>query len=241
MGHEKFDQHTGDSYMKNYFFKDKEFYSTISGHISEFVHSESVGLDIGAGPGVGAMLISDLNLKTKLIGLEPSKTSSDGYKLSKKFSEENKLIEYESIKAGILDFRNLEIDGFDYILILRASHEIAESLGGKREFFEELEMVLKKLKNSGILIIAEPQYLEENPSEELIKKVQEYQLNTIGHCHVPSDYISSSEMKKQIEKFDLKLVKESILPKNELVAYLNSNGLSVEKSPCGFYIQTFQK
>lgn len=242
MEHKKFDQQSQGKYWVNYFKGDKEFYDKIKEHIKKSIpNKETLGLDIGAGPGIGALLIEKIKFKTKLVGFEPSKTSLDGKRLAEEFSKKDAHIKYIAKKGNISEIKVSKTNPLDYLLILRASHEIAESLGGKDKFFKEISRIISGLKNKGILIIAEPQYSKNNVSKEIIKKVQEYQMKNISHCHVPSDYIQKDEMKSQLEKRGLKLINESVIQNNKLLKYLNSNGINIKESPCSFYIQTFQK
>ena len=241
MGHKKFDRQAKGKYITNYFNKDREFYNTIKKHIARAISNKStLGIDIGAGPGIGAKLLENLNLNTKLIGFEPSKTWEDGKKLSKRLIKEKKATRYIAKKGGIQNIRTPTKNLLDYILILRASHEIAESLGGKRRFFIEVLRIMYGLKESGFLIIGEPQYSRRRISQKIIKKVQQYQEENIGHYHIPSDYITAQEMKTVFEKKGLRLIKETILPNKKLLNYLKSQGLNLKKAPCNFYVQTFQ-
>lgn len=242
MANGKFDTQKDGQYWINYFILDKYFYDAIKKHIDEDIpNKNTVGIDIGSGPGVGARILADLNFETELTGFEPSETFHDGERLSNEFIKQSIPIKYNTKQGGILDINTPNINSFDYILILRATHEIAESLGNKNKFFSELGRILVGLRSSGILIIAEPQYCEENPSEEIIKEVQVYQQKSMGHFHIPSDYITAKDMKNKIENIGLKLIKETILPNSKLLDHLKKRGLNLNNSPCNFYVQTFQK
>lgn len=242
VGFKKFNQQSGGDYWENYFRRDKEFYDTIKKHMSKYIpRRDTRGLDIGAGPGVGARLLVDLGFATRLTGLEPSQTHLDGKRLSEELLSQKSSVEYHVENGGIADVDVYSRAVFDYILILRASHEIGESLGSKESFFSELSRIPQSLKKPGFLIIAEPQYSEDINPEEVVKKVQKYQLENIGHCHVPDDYINAREMRIQIEKLGLQLKEETILPNGKLLDYLRSEEMSIEESPCSFYVQTFMK
>lgn len=229
MGSGKFDHYDNGKYVCSYFNRDKEFYSAIKAHIKEAISKrKTVGVDIGAGPGIGARLFADLNFETKLTGFEPSLTGQDGRKLSKALIDKGNSVLYVAKCCGISDITTPNKNSLNYILVLRASHEIAESLGSKNKFFRELKRIIVGLKDSGVLIIAEPQYAEKNPDKETIRKVQEYQKETIGHCHVPPDYITAKKMQDHIIKIGLRLLKETIIPNKKLLSL-------------SFYVQTFQK
>ena len=139
MGHEKFDYHNQGKYWKKFFKNDKEFYTSIQSHVLKHISDgNSIGIDIGAGPGIGARIFANLGFKTKLTGFEPSKTSLDGEKLSKELIDIESPVEYYSEKNGIAGINTPQENSVDYILILRSSHEIAESLESKDSFFKEL-------------------------------------------------------------------------------------------------------
>ncbi len=243
MGFEKFDKHAGGDYWERYFTENKDVINVTKEHISSFISKEkpTFGLDIGAGPGIGAFLLSSLGLTTTLTGFEPSKTIQDSIKLAQELRKKSSPTTYLPKQGGIQDIQRYEKELFDYILILRASHEIAESLGSKKRFFEEISRLLPTLKKDGVIIISEPQYTRKENSIEIIKEVQEYQKIRIGHFHIPSDYIMSTEMKKEMKQKSLSLLKEDILPNNRLLTYLNDKDLNLKSSPCSFYVQTYHK
>jgi len=242
VGHQKFDQLSRGRYLDKYFKNDTDFYKSIQNHVLKHIPKDNtIGIDIGAGPGIGARIFANLGFNTRLYGFEPSRTSSDGVKLSKELHDTKNPVQYFSEKCGITKINSPKPDTLDYILVLRASHEIAESIGSKDKFFKELSRIINGLKKKGFLIIAEPEYYREQVSDVIIKKVQEYQMKNIGHCHVPSDYIASGEMKKIIQNIGLKLIDESILPDGKLLIFLQAQGYNLIKSPCSFYVHTYQK
>lgn len=243
MPFEKFDQHNEGAYWERYFEKDRKFYDTIKEHISAFIEKDgSVGIDIGAGPGVGAKILDTLGMKTTLTGYEPSKTASDGTKLVKELEANNSGVKYNSVCEGIDSIPTPEKESLDYILALRAAHEIAESLGGKERFFEELGRNLTGLKKQGKLIIAEPQVADNFKDQtEIIDAMKKYKLERIGHSHDPSDYITDTKMREHLEEMGLELIRETTVPDDKLLAFLQEKGFKIEESPCYFYVQTYQK
>ena len=242
MGYEKFNEQVKGKYWEKYFKHDDEFYMTIQNHILKHIPKENtIGIDIGAGPSIGAHIFVNLEFQTEITGYEPSDTYIDGIELSEQFKEDKIQIKYTSIKGGISDINIKKENPVDYILILRAAHEIADSLKSKDNFFKELAKLTENLKEEGILIIADPQYLDENVSEEIIKKIQEYQIKNIGHCHVPSDYVTTEDNKKHIQAIGLEIIEETIIPDKKLPNFLKEEGINLKESPYGFYIQTFKK
>lgn len=239
MGYKKFNQFLEGKYWRKYFENDNNFYGEIESQISKYINKDkSFGIDIGAGPGIGAKILDKLNFKTKLIGYEPSELYLDGEKISK---ELNSNIKYISIKGGIKEIQNLDKEEYDYILILRAAHEIVGSLKNKNKFFIEVERILKNLKKDGVLIIADPEYFENNVSQDMIKRIQEYQLEHIGHCHIPTDYVNSNELKKEMNKLGLKLIEEKLIEDEKVLEYLKLAGFELENCPYGYYIQSYKK
>ncbi len=244
MSFEKFDQHIEGEYWKKYFEKDKVFYATIRDHLFRALAQtpDSAGLDIGSGPGVGAKLLDDLNIKTTLTGYEPSMTAADGVELLKELEKKGSKVKYIPVQGGIEKIPTPEINSLDYVLILRAAHEIAESLGGYDKFFSELERVIVGLKESGKIIIAEPQYDKDfNDQTEIIEKVREFKQIKIGHSHIPSDYITDEEMIAFMNRKSFKKMEEDIVVDQSTLDQLRAQGIAIEKSPCYFYVHTYQR
>ncbi len=241
MKYEKFDKYDKGKYWQAYFEKDKEFYNAIKKHMAvELKKKETIGIDIGAGPGIGARLAFSLNLNTKLVGYEPSATWRDGKKLADEIARAKTAMKYISLNRAIQKIKNPKVPALDYILVLRAAHEIAASLGSKGKFFREMKQVSRGLKEGGVLIVAEPQFKDAKIRSSLLKKVQEYQQQKIGHSHIPSDYIPKEKMKQIFSKIGLRLTKETSMPDKRLNIYLKKQGINRE-SPIFFYIQTYKK
>ena len=247
MAYKKFDKYKDGAYWENYFKKDKEFYQIISKHLREgLAGKKTKGLDIGSGPGVGAKLADEAGLDTTIIGYEPSETYLDSVTLSENLNAKHSPTKFIPIKGGINDISGIELKSLDYILILRAIHEIIDSLGGKDNFRRCMLEIIKLLKKGGLLIIGEPQFSVEitsNPQKyaDLIKEVQKYQNKMIGHCHVPGDYFTYLEFEDFSINSGLKLLKKDLLENSLLLRYLNEAGLSLNKSPALFYIETYKK
>jgi SAM-dependent methyltransferase len=247
MAYEKFDQHQNGRYWDNYFNKGIEFYRLIQEHMKEsLVGRKTEGLDIGAGPGVGAKLAAGIGLETILTGYEPSETHNDGKILSNQLKSDNSPTIYLPKKRGIETISEIKEESLDYIIILRACHEIIDSIGSKDQFIEYLNNAKKLLKQSGKIIISEPQFSPEitnHPEnyQAIIKAVQEYQRKTIGHTHNPQDYISFIELERMFQQIGLTLEKRNILEHKPVLQYLIEQGYDLKQSPNIFYVETFAK
>ena len=123
---------------------------------------------------------------------------------------------------------------------MRAAHEIAASLGSKGEFFREMKRISKGLKRGGVLILADHQFKNAKIRPSVLKKIQEYQQQKIGHSHIPSDYIHKEKAKQIFWKQGLDLTKETTMFDKKLSVYLRKQGIK-EKNPTFFYIQTYKK
>ncbi len=247
MAYKKFDKHQNGKYWENYFNKGIDFYRLIQDHMQESLGGRSTkGLDVGAGPGVGARLAADAGLETLIIGYEPSDTHKDGEKLAEELKADESPTVYLPRTGGIEAISGIEENSLDYIVILRACHEIADSVGGKEVFMQYLSRLIPLLKPEGKIIVGEPQFspeITENPEnyQDLIKEVQNYQEKAIGHSHVPSDYITFSELENEFERAGLILERRDFLEHKPVLNHLREQGYTLEKSPNMFYVETFSK
>jgi SAM-dependent methyltransferase len=241
------------NYLERYVENDEEFYSTVKEQLGKIVDGDNQrGLDVGAGPGVTAILLSQLGKRTLLHGCEPSDTYEESEELSRKLVSKEFLartesqINYSPVRATLEFFLRITLDVYDYMVFLRSAHEIADSMGGKDQFFEVVEQAFQKLKKGGKVLFADPQYTKQirnNPRryEELISLVQEYQDEHIGHHHVPSDYINNEELKERLGTTGLILTQEIIIPDTKTLSFLKDKGFDINKPPTEFYVQTYQK
>jgi len=246
MGFKKFSKHSDGKYWERYFKKSEEFYRLIQSHLAENLAGRSTkGLDIGAGPGVGARLVADAGLETRLVGYEPSETHHDGQELAAQLREDSSVV-YVPEKGGIEDINPEDMSNIDYMLILRACHEIADSVGGKQKFFAQIRDIAGNLGNNGRVFIGEPQYnmdITENPTEysALIDEVMSFQERVIGHSHVPEDYVTYQELESGFSESRLILVKRDILPHKGILNHVRSAGFDVDESPCLFFVDTYRR
>jgi len=209
--YKKFDKYSGKRYMEAYIKKFSNFYSAIKKSMKSYLikKDDLIGLDIGAGPGIGALLLDQANIKCILYGLEPSKTHGEGKRFANELKGKKSSVIYEPRKGVIQDLEEkLKIgkESLDFVLILRAIHELRESVGGKLKLKSELKRVTRLLKKGGILIVADPQYNEKinkNPLKyrEIIDAVKILQKEIIGHSHEPGNYIPSKELKHYFPEY----------------------------------------
>ena len=254
MGFKKFNQLAGGEYWENYFGMNESFYSLIKDHMVESIQkttqgtAKPIGIDLGAGPGVAAMLAFEANIKSTIFGYEPSDTHEDGVRLAAELTDSNDLNCYCPINEGIEKFivDDYKCVPISFITALRSCHEMADSVGSKDRFFQLLSKVTSLLVGGAPLIVGEPQYTEEitsNPEDysDLIWEVQQYQMEVIKHCHVPLDYFTNGDMKLRMKGLGLELVREDISENNEVLEGLQRRGLDLQESPCLFYVQTYRK
>lgn len=245
----KFNDQTGGRYWQNYFERDVVFNVMIKQHLSALardVKRRLRFLDIGAGPGCGALLLFQLGIKALVVGFEPSDTHCDGVLLANELDSEESTVTYipkrgSFKKVSVLD----DTCKYDAILLLRSAHEIVESMQNRQEFFQMLGFIIGRfLRPNGTLIIAEPQYSDEITADPEAYKseialIRQYQEQTLGHSHHPSEYISHEEMCIFMERRGLQLTKKSIVDNLNVLKWLVEQGLTLESSTNIFYCMSF--
>ena len=246
-GFVKFNKQIEGQYDRNFLAKSQEFYDCILEHMRSALYGrKTIGLDIGAGPGIGARLAATIPLETQITGYEPSKTHYEGARFAEKLAKKNHCTHYQTIQGGIEAIPMSSHNSLDYILILRAGHEIAESLGSPDKFIAKCTELLPLLKNNGHLIIADPQFsrhITENPDRfsSLIEEVKRFQTASIGHSHDPHDYICFWDLEQRLYSTGLHLERQDIIPKDDVLQYVLSKGFRMKESPTLFYVQTYKK
>lgn len=244
MGFKKFDSFGQGRYWKAYMQDLEELFKTVQQHFYKVLaERKTIGLDVGAGPGVAARLLADLGLDTTVFGYEPSKTHDDGIELSTQLKRDSSPTIYIPQQGGIEAINNFPLNHLDYISMMRAAHEIAESLHGKEKFFQELTRIAAFLKRSGTFIIAEPHYIETIASQpqlysDLIQEVQRYQLKNFGHSHVSSDYVTSREMEHHLQSIGFQISRKDQVQFKGLSKHLQEKGYTLDSSPIIFYVET---
>lgn len=239
---EKFDSQV-ETYWDNYVASNWVFYQEIQEHMRESLQGKhTIGLDIGAGPGVAALLADNANLETTIVGIEPSQLHDDGIQLAKSLRVKDSKTTYLPMKCG-MDNMVSKKPFFDYVTLLRSSHEIAESLGSKDAFYELLKTVTTLIRPSGVMIIAEPQYapdITHDPSNHgpIIEDIKRFQKDKIGHSHEPQDYIMHEQMQEVLSSVGLTQENLSILPMRDAHNYIAMNGHKRESPPLLFYVLT---
>lgn len=245
----KFNDQSGGRYWENYFNRDQAFNTIIQEHLMDLatgVTKRLRFLDIGAGPGCGAMLLFQLGIKSLVVGYEPSDTCFDGTKLAEELDSEESTVTYISNRGSLKSVYELrDTVKYDVILLLRSAHEIAESMKCRRSFLQMLGVVIGRfLKTNGTIIVAEPQYSEEITSspdefEDVIALVRQFQEETLGHSHHPSEYIPHQEMCEFMGRRGLQLTKQTIIENSNVLSWLHERGTDLEKSTNIFYCMSF--
>jgi hypothetical protein len=204
------------------------------------------GIDIGAGPGVGAKLLAEAGIKISLAGYEPSDTHFDGINLAERLRRDGSALRYFPVHGGIhevlRDYRNGR--PVDFVMITRAAHEIAMSLKGKQQFNAAMADMALLIRRNGFLVVADSEYnakIYEEPERyaHWMRLSQQWQMENTGHAHVPSDYVRGREMKEIAGRVGLELVSEHVDGYEVLFRYCNARDPSVTESPNMFYVQTY--
>ena len=152
------------------------------------------------------------------------------------------VVDYVPVNAGIEKVPDPSKNELDGVFVLRAAHEIAESIGGHEKFFDKLGRIMDGVKEGGVAIMAEPQYSHSFADQpEIIKSVKDLKKREIGHSHDPEDYIPYYKMREKMESYGFELVEESEVEDKSSLEYLNLQYIGRKKSPCFFYIQTYRK
>lgn len=245
----KFNSQAGGRYWENYFNRDRIFNQTIKQHLlnlAQGVTKRLRFLDIGAGPGCGAMLLFQLGIKSLVVGYEPSDTYFDGTQLAEQLDSAESTVTYIPMRGTLKSVYEIrDTAKYDAILLLRSAHEIAESMRGRQEFLQMLGVVIGRfLKPNGTIIVAEPQYSEEITSspdefEDVIALVRQFQEETLGHSHHPSEYIPHQDMREFMERRGLRLIKQTLIENLKVLSWLNDRGAGLQRSTNIFYCMSF--
>tara|TARA_Y100000034_G_scaffold132001_1_gene193972 strand:- start:8676 stop:9452 length:777 start_codon:yes stop_codon:yes gene_type:complete len=245
----KFDRFKGGSYSKKYVEKFREFHTQIGKALrNNLPKSRKLkGLDIGAGPGIGAKILDQLKFNVELYSIEPSKTYLDSVKLSKDLKKKKSSVKYMPKKGGISEIEEkfkLDEESLDFILFLRSLHEVKLSIG-LRKLKTEIRSLSSLLKDGGLIIVADPQYSKEinkNPSKYrgLILEIRKLQEKTIGHSHHPREYISSEDIEKLMPP-NIKKIKSLLFANKLFKKELEKKGIKTKSWAKGFHITIFKK
>jgi len=219
-----------ETYWKQYFEKDSEFYDCIRSVFAEYLRG-GVGVSVGAGPGCEAVLLDQAGIETCLIGVEPSKLHFEGMALASELIRGDSLVKYIPYNSTVSEFFNYAF-GIDYLLAIRCLHELEES---ERQALQKL---LYFVKPKGKVIVADVCYSLKQPDPDTVAAVKKVQASTIGHTHEPEDYFSVEEA---VEFFrPLKCLSQKRIEHAATLRLLNEAGLGLTKSPMEFYVLVFE-
>lgn len=248
--YEKFNSKLGEKYWENFVKRDIKFYDSISKILKKHLVKKSNidGLDVGAGPGMGAWILDRLEIKGKLYSVEPSENYKEGEKFADSLLKSKSKLIYLPKKGEMsesINIFNLKSESLDYILFLRAAHEIMLSYKNYKNFANDFQKVCNLVKKGGIIVLADPQYSEfvnDNPKKYfyVIREIRKYKEKTLGHSHIPEDYLTLKKLKNVIPK-DFKLVGKIEIENTKDLEFLKSKGFNLKKSPTKFYVVCYKR
>lgn len=188
---ENFQKFEGINYVNNFAKKINSVHQLVEKNLQKFLPENSIVLDLGGGPGIGAKIIEKTNKKAKVYNIEPSNNVETIPDLKK--------VEYKAIKLSFKEALDYEFDQkADVLLMVSAAHEIALSnkksnKENKTEFFKEIkDFIDKNIKPDGLVFIGFPNYKPEVSSEEVLKQRQ-FVDSLLGHSHPPEEFFTVKE------------------------------------------------
>ncbi len=246
--YEKFNDVLGEKYWANSVKGDPGFYSAIERVLELYFGEGVIGLDVGAGPGVGAWMLNKIGVSGEVFSVEPSDNYKEGELLSKKLKESGSRLKYFPKKGTMAEAAglfNLKKGSLDFVMFLRAAHEIMLSYDRYEDFVRDFEETCALVKKGGMVVLADPQYSDfvNSDSEEygeVIKEIRKYKEKTLGHSHGPEDYLTFDKLEKIMAK-NFYLVEKIELENLGDLEFLRSKGFELDKSPTQFYVICFRK
>jgi hypothetical protein len=236
--YKKFNNQQG-TYLDNYFKTNQQFYKSIAKQM-QLLKQDSIGIDVGAGPGIGAMLADSIGLKTTIYGYEPSNTHFDGINLQKELQKKNSSVIYHPSQLGITGIKTPKENSLNYMLFLRSVHEINLDLKKENKIFQEINRLSYGLKQGGTVVIADP-YYDYIPDRKTVELVQEYQMSTIKHKHEPHDYIHCIDLQLKLEDVvGLKCINQNTVKLDKLGKFLENKNSKIE-NPMSYHVSVFKK
>jgi ubiquinone/menaquinone biosynthesis C-methylase UbiE len=246
---EHFDKLAGGKYKADYFDSDKEYYSALAEQIACSFGYGDIILDVGAGPGCSAMLANDMDLEVKIIGLEPSDLYKDSEKLSSELKENGSCVDYVVVNAGVgkLDdlYRNTNLN-LDGVIISRALHEIARSIGSIKGVYDQLKTISRYVKKEGFFVVGESQFTKEameHPySDEVIKAARKCTEAKYGHSSGPEEFVTRDQFEEWMISLGYGIHTENnIEDLTETFDAVRDAGFKLEKSPYESYFLSMIK
>lgn len=226
---------------------EQDFYRLVEEHLNTFVPDNALALAIGAGPGTEARLLDALEKRTILHGLEPSHLHEAGCATRDYLREKGSGVTYTPWKVGIEDIDSIGLlsESVDLILLLKAAHEIALSVGGKEAFKNHLERATVYLKKNGVLIIGDVQYarrIREDPQAHasLVQTIRTIDEQRIHHSHPPHEFIDEDEIPLLVPSHWRSVRRHDVVPHTFMDNALRQKGITPDYSPREFYVITFQ-
>ncbi|MFA8451941.1 MAG: hypothetical protein ACEPOW_14695 [Bacteroidales bacterium] len=189
---ESFQKFEGIDYVNNFAVKINSMHQLVAKNLDEIIPNNSINvIDIGGGPGIGAIIIDRLGKSAKMVNVEPSNNID-------KIPDLN-LVEYSTLQ---LSFKEALIHQFpwkaDMFLMISAAHEITLSNSkttkeNKEIFFQNIKDFIKtNSKLDALLSIGFPNYKFGVTEEEVLKQ-REFVDSLMGHSHPPEEFFTIEE------------------------------------------------
>ena len=241
MSAEKFDR-VEDDYLARFVEPNRVFYDEVKKRLSERVGKSlsEIILDIGAGPGVVARLLDEADLMGHVVGWEPSNLHKQGVELQQKLDKERRGVVYTPFQGDFRAALSNMIDmgwQYDAITFVRSAHEIAES-SSRDSFFRQLQLASGFVKPGGMILVADPMYtLEASSNPEIIRSVREIQQRTLGHSHIPGDYINPFSILHILRNQGFRRYTTKVLPHPALQSV--AEAYSLKQTPIVFHVTDY--
>ncbi|GEM_PF-5790486 len=248
--YEKFNKRLGEEYWGKFVKRDIQLYDCIKKILSKYLSGKNnvKGLDIGAGPGIGAWILGQLGISGELYSVEPSDNYKEGEKLAEKLKLSGSKTLYYPKKGEMSDaiaLFDLKEESLDYILFLRSVHEIMLSYKDYKDFVKDFKIICSLIKKEGFIVIADPQYSEfiysaPHKYAKIIQAIRKYKEETLGHSHALGDYLTLKKLKKIMPE-DFILSEKVEIENNKDFEFIKSKGFNLKESPTEFYVVCYKR
>lgn len=245
-----FNRFTDGKYLEAYVKPCWPFYSKIQEQMAENILPGNRVLDIGSGPGCGALLAHQSKLECLIVGVEPSDLHKTGTEYAGFLEQAHSTTRFQAMRGGMQNIPDILLDAgepsqFDAIMIMRALHEIIHSVGGKQTLVAELGRVLNLLPLGGKAIIGEPYYSQETLNHPERKRIIEltgrYLIEKIGHCDPPKALISPATLGRWMNGMGFSVNYFTTIQNQGTMSNIRESGYDLRGSPTIFYVATFEK
>lgn len=187
MGSTKFDR---IDYTNTFAKRISVMHGLVKSVLPDLINDGDIIIDIGGGPGIGAKLIDELEIKATVTNIEPSDMIHE--------IPDTNQVKYNPLRMSFKEALDANMDTADFILMVSSAHEIAlcnQKLPeeNKKIFFFDLEMFIRKnLKSDGMILIGFPNYREDASGTE-IDRQRRLTESLLGHSHPPDEFFRLEE------------------------------------------------